>query len=397
MKLFNGMSLHTRLTLRYTLALGLVAVLSLASYGLMQHSVATEVLGAKLLNVAGRQRMLCQRVDMLGMRALRLAGPERQTRLVELDGTLKELAKGHELLVHSPAEKLGMLEGNAALAVLRTDVDEHEALVHGFMAEAETLRESLARGGDEGAGIQAMLRLNQKGDNLLRSLDERMEKLQRLGEDTLNRLNRLIMLLSGAALAGLLLTGMMLFRPMVAGVVRDQEHLESLNRSLETQAGTDKLTGLYNRRTWDTEIWREFAKAQRQNSSLCMVMTDLDHFKRVNDTHGHQRGDRVLQEFANRLLQTVRVSDSVYRLGGEEFALLLPGTDIEEGRVTAEKLRERVAASPLDGDLRITASFGVTGTDGQESPDEFFRRADQALYAAKAGGRNRVETRGKSV
>ncbi len=397
MKLFNGMSLHTRLTLRYTLALGLVAVFSLASYGLMQHSVATEVLGAKLLNVAGRQRMLCQRVDMLGMRALRLAGPERQTRLVELDGTLKELAKGHELLVHSPAKDLEVGEGNAALAVLRVDVGEHEALVHGFVAEAEALRESLARGGDEGANIQAMLRLNQKGDNLLRSLDERMEKLQRLGEDTLNRLNRLIMLLSGAALVGLLLTGMMLFRPMVAGVVRDQEHLESLNRSLETQAGTDKLTGLYNRRTWDTEIWREFAKAQRQNSSLCMVMTDLDHFKRVNDTHGHQRGDRVLQEFANRLLQTVRVSDSVYRLGGEEFALLLPGTDIEEGRVTAEKLRERVAASPLDGDLRITASFGVTGTDGQESPDEFFRRADQALYAAKAGGRNRVETRGKSV
>jgi diguanylate cyclase (GGDEF)-like protein len=125
-------------------------------------------------------------------------------------------------------------------------------------------------------------------------------------------------------------------------------------------------------------------------------MTDLDWFKRVNDEHGHQRGDRVLQEFTRRLRQTVRASDTLYRLGGEEFAVLLPGTDIENGRVTAEKLRARVADTALDG-LPITASFGVAETDGNESPDEFYRRADQALYAAKAGGRNRVEIAVKEV
>lgn len=184
---------------------------------------------------------------------------------------------------------------------------------------------------------------------------------------------------------------------MVAEVVRDQEHLESLNRSLETQAGTDKLTGAYNRRTWDVEIRREFSMARRQGNRLCLVMTDLDHFKRVNDEHGHQRGDRVLQEFTQRLRQIVRASDTVFRLGGEEFALLLPGTDIVQGRVVAEKLRGRVAARPLDGDLAITASFGVAETDGNESPDEFFRRADQALYAAKADGRNRVKIGAKDV
>ncbi|MBU1230593.1 MAG: GGDEF domain-containing protein [Proteobacteria bacterium] len=270
--------------------------------------------------------------------------------------------------------------------------------MHSFLQTAGALRAALLEEGDAGAArLQDLPRLSRTGDALLENLDRRMDELQRLGESTLRSLRGLILALSGATLAALALTGLGLFRPMVAEVVRDSEHLESLNRVLETQAGTDKLTGAYNRRTWDAEIGREFAKALRQKSRLCMVMTDLDHFKRVNDAHGHQRGDRVLQEFVQRLKLGVRVSDSVYRLGGEEFALLLSGTNIEQGRATAEKLRELVAGSPLAGGLAITASFGVAETDGRESPDEFFRRADQALYAAKAGGRNRVETEEKSA
>lgn len=394
MELLAGITLHTRLTLRYTLALGIVAVLTLASYGLMDNAVGTGVLGAKLLNVAGRQRMLCQRVNILALRAQGQTGAERQARLNGLDETLRALGEGHELLVHSPAKLLGLAEDSPALTVLRRNVDDDEALFHGFIREVQALREALARG--QGKGVQDAQRLSRSGDALLESLDKRMEALQRLGEDTMKSLRGLVMALSGAALAGLLLTGLLLFRPMVAKVVRDQEHLESLNRSLEAQAGTDKLTGAYNRRTWDEEIRREFSKANRQSSRLCLVMTDLDHFKRVNDKFGHQRGDRVLQEFTERLRQAVRASDTLYRLGGEEFAVLLPGTDIEQGRVTAEKLRVHVANTPLDG-LPITASFGVAETDGNESPDEFFRRADQAMYAAKAKGRNRVEIAVKEV
>ncbi|MDO9631201.1 MAG: diguanylate cyclase, partial [Humidesulfovibrio sp.] len=385
----------TRLTLRYTLALGIVAVLTLASYGLMRNVVDTDVLGAKLLNVAGRQRMLSQRVEILALRAQAEAGTERQTRLLELDETLQELIQGHELLVHGPAKALDMTEGSPALSVLRTDEDGAEALHHGYIAQATALRASLARGED--AVWPAMHRLSRTGDALLERLDKRMDGLQRLGEDTLKSLSALVLVLLGAALAAYLLTGLLLFRPMVAEVVRDREHLESLIRNLETQASTDKLTGAYNRRTWDVEIRREFSKARRAGSNLCLVMTDLDHFKRVNDEHGHQRGDRVLQEFAKRLRQAVRASDTLYRLGGEEFAMLLPGTDIEQGRVTAEKLRLRVAESPLDRDVPITASFGVAVTDGNESPDEFYRRADQAMYAAKEAGRNRVEVSAKDV
>lgn len=397
MKFTTSISQHTQLTLRYGMALAFVALLTLASYGLMERSVSTKLLEAKLLNVSGRQRMLCQRVNVLALRALRAEGAERKAWLAEMEWTLKDFGVAHQLLMHGPASGLGLPEGHPALLVLQQDKDGFEVLVHGFIKEATTLREALAHGHYEGAGRLAMLQLNVKGDALVPLLEERMYALQLLGEDTLNSLRTLIMLLSGAALLGLMFTGLVLIRPIVASVVRNQEQLESLNLSLETEAGTDKLTGVYNRRTWDTEIRREFAKARREKESLCMIMTDLDYFKRVNDTHGHQRGDRVLQEFVKRLNEGVRASDSVYRLGGEEFAVLLSGTDIEQGRVAAEKLRGHVAATPLDKDLAITASFGVAATDGLESPDEFFRRADQALYAAKAGGRNRVEISDKSA
>jgi len=388
------MTLHAQLSLRYILALGFVAVLTLASYGLMDNTVTTQVLGAKLLNVAGRQRMLCQRVDILAMRAEAAAGAERRAGLKELDGALQELVQGHNVLVHGPASALGMVEDSPALSVLRADDDGTEALFHGFVAQARELRELLAQGQDPGG--QARERLSRSGDALLGRLDQRMDALQHMGEGSLKSLSLQVKALLGAALVGLVLTALLLLRPMIAEVVRDREHLESLVRNLETQAGTDKLTGAYNRRTWDVEIRREFSKARRQGQRLCLVMTDLDLFKHVNDEHGHQRGDRVLQEFTQCLRQAVRASDTLFRMGGEEFAVLLPGTDIENGRVTAEKLRARVADTPLDG-LPITASFGVAETDGNESPDELYRRADQALYAAKANGRNRVEIAVKEV
>ena len=382
-------SLHTRLTLRYILALGMVALLTLTSYALMDNAVRTEVLGARLLNVAGRQRMLCQRVEILVMRAADDAGDERKARLQELDAALRELEQGHRLLAHGSAQSLGLAADSPVIEILRGNEDGVEALYHDFIDQVGTWRAVLAQGW--GMDAQAVLRFRSSGDALLARLDQHMTALQHLGERTLEKLRALVMVLLGAAFAGLLLTGLLLFRPMVAEVVRDREHLESLNRSLETQASTDKLTGAYNRRTWDVEIRREFSKARRQGSRLCMVMMDLDLFKGVNDEHGHQRGDEVLREFAERIRRAVRESDTLYRLGGEEFAVLLPGTDIEQGRQTAEKLRLGVAAAALSG-LAITASFGVAETDGDESPDELYRRADQALYAAKENGRNRVES-----
>jgi diguanylate cyclase (GGDEF)-like protein len=157
------------------------------------------------------------------------------------------------------------------------------------------------------------------------------------------------------------------------------------------QARTDDLTSLGNRRSLDEEIMLALAVSRRTGRPFAIVMVDVDRFKFINDTHGHAVGDATLSAFALRLAGALHGHDRAYRYGGEEFCLLLADTDLEGARVLAERVREQVAL-PYDGPMKaLTASLGVTVWQPGDAVDELFRRADRALYAAKAGGRNRVE------
>ena len=166
--------------------------------------------------------------------------------------------------------------------------------------------------------------------------------------------------------------------------------LDSYQRSL-TLALTDTLTGLYNRRYFEAHIEATVTRATGSGKEVSILMLDIDHFKLVNDTHGHDVGDQVLQDVARHLKSSVRASDFVARYGGEEFLVLLPDTSALDAEVVAEKVRRAVAASvhPLVG--QVTVSVGVSQWR-DDLPDEglLVRRADQALYAAKGAGRNRV-------
>jgi diguanylate cyclase (GGDEF)-like protein len=161
----------------------------------------------------------------------------------------------------------------------------------------------------------------------------------------------------------------------------------------EMRAATDGLTGLPNQRAVHETLKRMVAQAGRTVSPLAMVLFDLDRFKQVNDTFGHGRGDDVLAAVGDVAAHTVRGSDFVGRLGGEEFAVLLPNTDREGARRVAENLREAIAALAVTGiDSEITASFGVAVLpDDAPEAQGLLRAADRALYQAKANGRNRVE------
>ncbi len=152
------------------------------------------------------------------------------------------------------------------------------------------------------------------------------------------------------------------------------------------EAVADPMTGLLNR----LSLSARFAEAQRETTRIGVVMCDVDHFKRVNDTYGHDRGDRVLIELAARLRDNLRATDVAYRVGGEEFVLLLPGRDAEAAMRVAERVRRAVAAEPLAG-LPVTVSAGVVAAAADDEPlGDLLRRADAALYAAKAAGRDRV-------
>jgi len=161
----------------------------------------------------------------------------------------------------------------------------------------------------------------------------------------------------------------------------------------------DGLTGLWNRRALDGILQTELARAPREGRPLTVVMVDADHFKRINDAHGHLAGDAVLKEIASRLVANTRAYDSVGRYGGEEFMIVLPGLQAgrTEDRARIEAFHHAVGARPMrlgpQLEATVTCSFGVVviGPAEAVSVEEIVRRADEALYRAKALGRDRIE------
>ena len=173
------------------------------------------------------------------------------------------------------------------------------------------------------------------------------------------------------------------------------ERINSLKAKLQQEAIHDSLTGLFNRRHLDEILPIELARSKRANGSLTILMLDIDHFKNINDTHGHQVGDAVLQSVGNTLKTNVRAGDIVCRYGGEEFILVFPGMQALDGRARAEKIRTMIGSQTIsakDQLIGVTISIGgsVYSKDGN-SDDELISMADLALYRAKEKGRNCVE------
>ena len=187
-----------------------------------------------------------------------------------------------------------------------------------------------------------------------------------------------------------------------ARVLDLQERLLAAQDALRVEATHDHLTGLTNRRMIMYHLTRELNRARHEGRSVAVALADLDHFKAVNDAHGHAAGDTVLFETASRMRAAVRAYDFVGRYGGEEFLLVLPGADANTGQAIAERVRARVAEEPVRGSLStplcVSVSVGVawSGTAGLD-PNALVAAADAALYRAKANGRNRVEVDGAAA
>ncbi len=178
-----------------------------------------------------------------------------------------------------------------------------------------------------------------------------------------------------------------------------QEELMRTREALRQQATHDGLTGLLNRTTVMDKLDDELARSQRSGQPVGVLMVDIDRFKQINDTRGHLVGDAVLREAAQRLKTAARRYDSVGRYGGEEFLVVLPGCDGEAAEAQAERLREAIGGVPFTSSGRpipVTVSLGISCSP-PSAPETLLRNADDALYEAKAGGRNRVVTRTPST
>jgi two-component system cell cycle response regulator len=180
-------------------------------------------------------------------------------------------------------------------------------------------------------------------------------------------------------------------------IVTLERSLRSANEENRRLSITDPLTGAYNRRHLMDQLPREIDRAARYGRQLSVIMCDVDHFKKINDTQGHLIGDEVLKWFVNGLQHTVRSADWVARYGGEEFVVVLPETTVENAATAAEHLRAHIAAAPFakgDASFSVTASFGVAGWRGvvpqTATLDSLMAKCDEGVYASKAAGRNRA-------
>ena len=168
-----------------------------------------------------------------------------------------------------------------------------------------------------------------------------------------------------------------------------------LYRTAVLAAQIDSLTGINNRESLDRNLAREVELAHRHEHELSLLILDIDFFKNVNDNYGHSAGDVVLQSVVKRIIETMRTSDIIFRYGGEEFALLLTGTDLEGARYVGERLRNAIANYPFmynGKELSITASIGVATLGRRDGAKRVFNNADAALYQAKKAGRNQVHS-----
>ena len=188
-------------------------------------------------------------------------------------------------------------------------------------------------------------------------------------------------------------------RRLVERLRKKQLSLEKANKEIQLLSRTDSLTGCYNRGYLNELLPREITRALRYKRPLSLAMCDIDHFKKINDTHGHQCGDEVLRELVQSISEVIRAdTDWLARYGGEEFLIVFPETHLRNASGLAERLRKKIAKNSIqtqDDKISITASFGVTGFNSSDppkkiSPEALINMADKYLYAAKNQGRNKV-------
>lgn len=177
--------------------------------------------------------------------------------------------------------------------------------------------------------------------------------------------------------------------PLLRMLKRSVLDLHNVREAWRLEAIHDFITGLFNRRHFDSRLEEEVARTRRHRTPLSLILTDIDHFKKVNDRHGHQAGDAALREVASRIKKMFRREDVVARMGGDEVAILLPDTPIDESITKAQSMRERIASMPVhledtSAPIPLTISAGVATVEhASDSGDDLVRRADDALYEAK--------------
>lgn len=181
-------------------------------------------------------------------------------------------------------------------------------------------------------------------------------------------------------------------KKLVWGILEDISELKRMETELKSQAMNDYLTGIYNRRFFNEVLNQAIANAERMTQNLSIIVFDIDHFKSINDTYGHNKGDETLVNLTSFVKANIRACDVFCRWGGDEFILMIPGADLENARIVAEKLKLIISQGDFSLPTKVTCSFGVSTRSEKQIGLDLINLADKALYNAKQKGRNCVET-----
>lgn len=368
-----------KLTTHYVAALVIVGVTTLVSHYTVLKSLNENEGSAQIINTSGRQRMLSQRIASLAAEhALGYADARR-----ELNATIQRFETENAAL----GRHVSGLQGHSKdhLQLQRIYDDGLAGEVATFIAQARKVAGMETAEAAKSSELAALCAAAQTP--LLAKLDGVVTHQQHIAEQQIADLAALQKITLAVILLTLLVEALAIFRPMVNRVVDYAARLLHL-------ANVDELTKVNNRRAFVEQAQVEINRSRRYSKPLVLLMLDVDHFKRVNDTFGHGGGDAALRALATHLQHSLRTSDFVGRLGGEEFAVVLPDTGLDSALQLAERLRAAIEALSIPQErkeIRFSISIGVAALSAELSTLEaLMQAADKALYDAKGSGRNQV-------
>ncbi len=424
--------------LRCASFLGLLAVLALADFYILNAQIKSKKFDAELINIAGRQRLLFERTALLARYLVNTPeARERANVREQLLEAIRSLEEAEGIMIHGNPDRA--VKGNPPALINKIYFDRpfflHTRLLN-YLTEikviAFTRDENLARND---------IRLNYirtiASGKILKAFDWVTEEYTKMSALKISRYQKMQKWVLGTQITALLLIGLYLLWPMIRQVRHDMDALENLNADLEHRiqeqkrvetsllelanefaqsnknldhmgqelrnanarleklALLDPLTDLLNRRGLQQALTAELQRAGRDQIDLYAILVDLDDFKQVNDTLGYPVGDIVLKEIASRFRQSLRITDYVARIGGDEFIILLPRTRRAEGMRVAEKIRYAISDNPIllssGKEAKVTASLGLTLVSPETpSIDELLAEINPVLHTSKKFGKNRV-------
>lgn len=363
------------MTSAYLFALALVAILSLSAHLVLDSVINEQLNSANVLHVSGQQTMYPQRIAYSAMDYVETGDPEAHTRLLD---SIKSFRRNHHFLMTGGFNVNTFFELSPSVRdVYYGSSQDFDKKTRMFLVAAEKVANSKdleALKYIKGEAKKNMLNL---GETVSR--DVAMEANSRI--ERLRAIQKCVVIILLLTLA---LEAIFIFRPLVNKIV-------TYATRLYEHATRDALTGLLNRRAFFDFASRVQAASRRYGHSFSIVMIDIDHFKKINDTYGHDKGDDALRLLARILNENLRESDIIARLGGEEFVIALPNSDSRGASIVSEALRKRIEETSEAGVPAFTVSLGVAERISvNDTVERMLKRADDALYHAKKGGRNRV-------